>query len=400
VLLIECATAQTPPFSSGSTGADGALTYTTPGTYYFNPKAANPPLNPAGDNIFNFTTINIAAGVRLKLSSIYLTGPVVWLASGDVTINGVIDLDGEPGNGNGSSNQSDRVPNSAGAGGFSGGIGGKFGTQFPPLPGNGPGGGAAESRANPTDVGGGKFTGNQYLVPLIGGSGGGGSGCNLCTGNGTAFGAGGGAGGGAILIASSTSIIFGTGSIITAKGADGLVACGCQSGGGGGGSIRLVANSIRGGPVTLTAAGGYAYMGGAAIAANGAIRVEGESAALNYNADPTLPFLRSAPFALALPVSPPSSIKVTTINGITVNANPFTFPDVTLNAAGGVTVNVQAQYIPVGTIPKIMVFSETGPDQTVSCSALAGTLQLSTCSATITFPTGGSRGFVKATWTQ
>src|SRR4051812_44244551 len=73
--------------SSGSNGSDGALNYTTPGTYYFDPKAFNPPLNPAGDNVFNFTTINIASGVVVKVSSKILTGPVYWLAQGAVIIN-------------------------------------------------------------------------------------------------------------------------------------------------------------------------------------------------------------------------------------------------------------------------------------------------------------------------
>jgi len=41
-------------FSSGSTGADGPLNITAPGVTIFDPKTFNPPLNPAGDNIFNF----------------------------------------------------------------------------------------------------------------------------------------------------------------------------------------------------------------------------------------------------------------------------------------------------------------------------------------------------------
>jgi len=104
------------------------------------------------------------------------------------------------------------------------------------------------------------------------------------------------------------------------------------------------------------------------------------------------------------PTAPPSALKVTSlvVGGINIpiNANPFSFPDVVINSPGPVTVNVQGQFIPVGIVPKIIVMSESGPDQTVNCSALAGTLQQSTCNAQITFPTGGSRGFVKATWTQ
>src|SRR4051794_9071413 len=66
-------------FSSGSTGADGALTFTTPGTYNFDPKALN--IDPEHDNIFNFTTITIGPGVILKFTSKILSGPVYWLAN-------------------------------------------------------------------------------------------------------------------------------------------------------------------------------------------------------------------------------------------------------------------------------------------------------------------------------
>src|SRR5258708_7016880 len=99
---------QNQTFVSGSTGADGALSYTVPGTYYFDPKSLNPPLNSAGNNIFNFTTINIVSGVTLKLSSRFLTGPVFWLATGAVTIAGILDLNGD--NGAAASNQVSRIP--------------------------------------------------------------------------------------------------------------------------------------------------------------------------------------------------------------------------------------------------------------------------------------------------
>src|SRR6266850_4301408 len=87
-------------FSSGSTGADGALDFSSlpaGSIVVFDPKKFSPPLNPAGDNIFNFTTINIPTGITVKLSGRVLTGPVFWLASGDVTINGTLDLNGENG---------------------------------------------------------------------------------------------------------------------------------------------------------------------------------------------------------------------------------------------------------------------------------------------------------------
>jgi len=184
-------------FNSGSNGSDGALNLTTPGTIIFDPKSFSPPLNPAGDNVYNFTTINIGAGVTVKLTSKVLTGPIYWLAQGAVTITGVIDASGETGYAV-TDNISDRVPAAGGAGGYSGGLGGNG--SLSPTSGNGPGG-SAGTTTNSSSVGG-AFTGSQYLIPLIGGSGGGGGvpgGCHT-------FGPGGGAGGGAILIASSVSI--------------------------------------------------------------------------------------------------------------------------------------------------------------------------------------------------
>src|SRR6266542_2402332 len=159
-------------FSSGSTGADGALNLTT--SRIFDPTGFSPPLDPDGDNVYHFTTINIAAGVTVKLTSKVLTGPVYWLAQGAVTINGFIDLQGENGH-NFTNNASDRVPAAGGAGGYSGGLGGN--SSIPPTAGNGPGG-SPGTTTNVPNVGipfGGTFTGSQFLVPLIGGSGGGGS---------------------------------------------------------------------------------------------------------------------------------------------------------------------------------------------------------------------------------
>jgi hypothetical protein len=146
-------------------------------------------------------------------------------------------------------------------------------------------------------------------------------------------------------------------------------------------------------------AGGGGY--GGTSGRPGVVRVEAYSTTGTFNpVGGTL--ITSTPFNVLPPTTPPGTIQVTSIvtpsGTIPINANPFSFPDAVINTSSPITVNVQAQYIPTGTVPKIIVFSETGSDQTVSCSALAGTLTTSTCSASITFPTGGSRGFVKATW--
>src|SRR5215831_8297331 len=87
-------------FSSGSNGADGALDYSnvTPGSaVIFDPTKFTAAPHVAGQNIFNFTTITIPANVPVILSGQNLTGPVFWLAQGDVRINGTLTLAGQAG---------------------------------------------------------------------------------------------------------------------------------------------------------------------------------------------------------------------------------------------------------------------------------------------------------------
>ncbi len=208
---------QAQGFSSGSTGADGALDFSSspPGAIIeFDPEAFNPQLDPEGDNIYHFTTITIPANVTVRLTAKHLNGPVFWLATGAVQISGTIDLNGAIGH-SVTPTPAGRIPSLPGAGGFGGGVGGNNCGTTPPQPGNGPqGGGAGNLIGGQAGVGG--FSGNQFLVPLVGGSGGGGRGFSSCN----QWGSGGGAGGGALLIASSISItISGT---VTANGGPGI----------------------------------------------------------------------------------------------------------------------------------------------------------------------------------
>src|SRR5712691_5907800 len=114
------AQAQNPPFSSGSTGHESALNIVAPGVTVFDPVALN--LNPVVPGIFNFTTINVAAGSTLKFTENKYHGTVYFLASGDVTNTGTMDLSGDASYGT-INFASQRIPNAAGSGGFSGGIG-------------------------------------------------------------------------------------------------------------------------------------------------------------------------------------------------------------------------------------------------------------------------------------
>ena len=375
-------------FSSGSNGSDGALNLTTPGTIIFDPKSFNPPLDPDGDGVFHFTTINIAAGVTVKLSGRIFPRPVFWLATGAVTINGIIDLNGEEGHSR-SINSSVRTPSAPGAGGYSGGVGGN--AAHPARPGNGPGGGAVQ--AGDTAGTGGTFTGNTFLVPLVGGSGGGGEQFGSST-----FGAGGSSGGGAVLIASSVSITVNGG--IAAEG--GFSGSQGTAGAGSGGAIHLMAPTISGNGVLSTRGGSGPLAASGSI---GRIRIEAFIHQWNFRDDfsniPPASTTTGSPFNVFVPTL--TSVRLVSVAGVPVNPNPtgsFEMPDVSINSGAAVTVVIEARNIPLGTVVKLHLFSESGPDQFVDSTPLAGTTQTSTATASVVLPSGFSRGFVRATWTQ
>src|ERR1700688_4289918 len=96
-LFIIAVAALAQSFNSGSTGSDGALALSTPGTVVFDPRAFKPPLNSAGDNVYQFTSVYIGKEVTVKLTAKILKGPVFWLVQGPVQIDGTIDLNGAEG---------------------------------------------------------------------------------------------------------------------------------------------------------------------------------------------------------------------------------------------------------------------------------------------------------------
>lgn len=366
-------------FNSGSNGSDGALNLTQPGTIVFDPKSFNPPLDPDGDNVYHFTTINIASGVTVKLSGSVINGPVFWLASGNVQIDGTVSLDGDVGT-NCSSIENRRFT-TPGSGGYSGGLCNVAGASN--QSGGGPGAGIVGTNAiNAT------FAGtNQFLVPLLGGSGGAG------------FNGNGGAGGGAILIASSVAIAV-TGKIS----ANGGAGSSGGSGSGSGGAIRLVAPIISGSG-TLSAIG--AVGAGGVGSGNGEVRLEGfqisnslVNAAYSYG---SAVLYRATPFGVFLPpATPASSIRITSVNGVAVPPSPtasFTVPDVIVNSATAVPITIEGVNVPSGTVAKLYVSTQNFPDQTINAT-LTGSSPTATATVSVTLPSGYSVATVRASWTQ
>lgn len=423
VITCSVAPALAQSFSSGSNGSDGPLNITlaTHGpNFEFDPASFKPPLDSDGDGVYHFTTINVEAGVTVRITERRLDGPVFWLATGDVTIGGVLDLAGENGvattpGANGSS----RTPAIPGGGGFSGGIGGTP-MNAAGYAGHGPGGAAPSSvgsggggagHATAGQYGGcqnnagGAMYGNSFSVPLTGGSGGSGG-----RGSASHSGPGGGAGGGAILIASSTSIAV-SGAIRANGGQGGAVSSGSGTdgaGGGSGGSIHFLASTISGAGA-LSAVGGLGSPGIGGCGAGGAgsvgrIRLESVQRPWTFSISP--PPTVTTPIQVHLPFTPAATVQVLSVTDGSgthpVPANPsgsFTMPDVTINDSDAVTFNIEARYVPPGTIVKLHLISEDGPDQLVDSTPLAGPTELSIATATVTLPSGFSRGYLSTSWT-
>jgi hypothetical protein len=409
-----CVPVASAQFSSGSTGADGAYSPTASGD--FDPIALG--VDASGDNVFNFTTINIPAGITIKLRASKLrNAAVTWLATGNVTIAGTLDLSGatpvtlntsQP-----SQVAANRVLPEPGPGGYTGGLGSYGGGT--PQAGAGPGAGPAPGQETTSGLdcygGNGSFitlgyalsglhsglTYSSYLLtPLYGGSGGAG-GWDAAAGN---TGGIGGAGGGAIRIVSSTQINV-TGVINANGGTGGTVTgstAGCPGGAGAGGAIHLIAPTVLGNG-SMTSSSGISQESDTA-AVTGIVRFS--TNANNYTGTATGGvvlgplFVPPADSTLSTP-----SLKITQVNGVQVPpeaAGQYLTPDVIIAATGAVTVNLAAANIPLGTIVTLRITAETGSDTTISCTPLAGTLAASTATCSATFPFSVSIAGVRASW--
>ncbi len=320
------------------------------------------------EGIWNYTTIDIAAGVVVSFSKNAANTPVVWLATEAVNIDGTVRVDGE------SAVFNNRIPGQGGPGGYRGGWGAErqdTSGSYSGEAGHGPGGGiqgvARSSWANAGQYA--TTYGSPYVDPLIGGSGGGGGGATE-----SGHGGGGGGGGGAILIASSRDITV-NGSI-TAIGGNKSQLNG-DGGYGSGGAIVLVADRLLGsGSLNADA---FAPTN----ARRGVIRLEGDERALAENASPqpigTVPY--TARSFTNLP-----KLTVTSIAGQAVPAIPqgsADAPDVTFFDAGPVNVVVTAQNIPDGTAVRLRL---TGGTEIVELP-LDGQPDVTLASGTATFST-------------
>lgn len=311
-------------FSSGSTGADGALDLTYGGDRVVQ-------LPPSG--ILNYTTINIPEGYTLTFTKNFQNTPVIMLAQGTVNIGGTIQISG-----------SSPAP----------GPGGYYGGQQN-QPGIGPGAGQVEQS--------GSWVGPLSLVPIVGGSGGGGNSPSVCSLTG-------GGGGGAIVIASSTSVTIPSGGQIAANGG-GAGRCGndaTYSGSGGGGAIRIVSNSIN--------------IGGTLNAA--VVRLEAPTAAMTYTGSGTPPVVATINPTI-VPTNAPT-LTIVSIGGYPVpsySGGTSASIDLLLptQLQDPIPVIIQGSNVPVGSPVTISFSGSTGATSTTA--NLAGTTASSTATVSI-----------------
>jgi hypothetical protein len=374
-------------FSSGSNETLGAF---APGA---NITVALPP-----DGILNYTTITIPAGITVSFTPNAANTPVTMLATGDVTINGTINLDGTIGTFfvQSSGFQPGRP---GGPGGFAGGAGGMGGlTNTFGSPGMGPGGGTPTSTLNGLmNASYGAPSSFVSLLPLFGGSGG--AGGQQVNSSGTIFsGDAGAGGGGAIVIASTTKVMVNGTGTISARGGD-HPSCPNSNftpfgGAGSGGAIRLVAPQITN-QGTLTARGGRVLAQCFDAGAAGRIRAEalvfgpfGATTPATSIANVLGPVTAaSTPALVNLP-----TLAFTSVGGVAPPAAPtgsFTTADVTLppTTTNPVSVILTATNTPAPTTYTIKLLPRfaTPVSQTVNSG---GSFAISTATANVTFPNG------------
>jgi hypothetical protein len=367
VLLIANANAQV---NSGSNGSDGAFNPTT-----------NIVINMADhpNGIYQYTSVNISNGVTVTFIPNANNTPVTWLVQGSVIINGTVDVSG-----NGVATWDNPIGGNGGPGGYGGGNASNGGNPS----GGGPGGGISGAAGSFATVGTGSVSntyGNNFLIPLIGGSGGGAS-----------SGEGGGGGGGALLVASSGSITINGGIYANGGGSgndhSGYGYC-CPGGGGSGGAIRIVALKIAG-TGGVGASGGVGGFTGSYSLIGGSGRVRFDTYENDFTGGIGGAFTQGSQFIIIPTAGQLPQLAVTSVGGVPVSASPtgvLSTPDAVLSAQQNnpIPIVVSCANLPLNT--QITVSVKPANGATVSATGLnsTGTLSSSTATISIVMPRGG-----------
>lgn len=376
--------------STGSDGSDGALIVTT---------STNIDMTSRPSGIYQYTSVYITNFATVSFTPNANNTPVVWLVQGDAIISGTVNLS---------------ATNNFGAAGGAGGPGGyRGGSGISPV-GQGPGGGSALVHSNSSIVRAGNASygtlgsltnscfnssngtpgsvyGNNYLIPLLGGSGGGGI-SNSCGG------IGGSGGGGAILIAAAGQIQLN--GAINCRGGFANSSLSCASivywgGVGSGGAVRLVASTITGSG-TINTASGESCTG--AIGGQGRVRFD--TYQNNFTGTVTNGvFSQGSQFVLIPASGAGAQLYIASVAGLPVSSTPsgvVITPDVFISAlqTNPVPVLVQCASLPLNTPITVTVTPLSGTPVSVTVSNLTGSVASSTATALIRMPRGG--GYLSA----
>lgn len=398
-------------FDSGSTGADGAFSPTV------NTELQLPP-----DGVFNFTDVNIPSGVTVSFKPNARNTPAIILATGNITINGTMHVNGGSARHSGSAGDGflgdDGIPGEGGPGGYRGGRGGQptdssskegevgqgpggggYGYYYNKLRLGGAGGGFGAKGTDVDVTTGGATYGSPLLQPLVGGSGGGGGY------SGTIWAATGGGGGAGALLLGASGTVRVNGSVKAnggnggdSAGGDASNGAGAGGGGGSGGAIRIVATTIAGNGTIQTNGG---QRGNVSIPSTstrtvrpggnggvGRIRLEAETMQRSATTTPAFSFGEpAAVFMAGLP-----GLRIVSVAGVTAPDTPTGSGDVILpvDTPNPVTVVFETIGVPVGNTVELTLKPASGNPTTVISPAITGTTELGTTSAQITLPEGAS----------
>jgi hypothetical protein len=274
--------------------------------------------------VFKYSSVNITNGATVTFANHYGNPPVVWLVQSNVTINGTLSLNGNPGTAVVPFDALAAIP---GPGGFRGGA---YDSTIGQGDGFGPGGGADGGGQNNN----GKYQsayGNPQMLPLIGGSGA--SWTASCQ-NGS-----GPSGAGAILIAASGTVTV-NGQVSAAGGYAATNECNGNYGAGGG--IRIVGTQILG-------------FGSINAGPDGRIRTEANSISPQLTITPNIDLVAPASPPVIFPPAGSPSVNIVSVAGLAAPADPqanvTSSPDIGLQTNGPVTVVLQTQnFPPSGTV--------------------------------------------------
>jgi len=326
--------------------------------------------------VFKYSSINIGPNATNVTFLNHPThAPVVWLVQSNVTINGIVNLNGQPAQ---TSAPQIYTPTEPGPGGFRGGANGPVGAGA----GFGPGG-AQPGSGNGYDGDGADASyigvyGNPQVLPLIGGSGSGAY-------NGAS---GSGAGGAILIVAGGTVTVNGQ---ITALGGTGNVNLGISGVIGASGAIRIVANQILGNG-TIDAGSQLGAFNDEEPATGGRTRMEANTLSPQLTIFPNTEAVPPGTTPVIFPPANAPTVSVLSVGTQTAPLDPqaavASSADIGIQTNGPVTITLQTENFPIEGAVGLRITPKYGSALGLTASYVSGNINQATWQVTSTLPQG------------